>query len=207
MLPDPIKKFVDVFSQLPSIGPRQATRLAFFVSNSGKTKIKEISDAVSGLAHLTACAQCFRTQIGQGRLCSVCADPTRNKKLIAIVEKETDLLSIEKTKKFNGWYMLIGELHRNGELEPEQKLRLASLKSFIQKELSGPSAGSGQAKAEEIILATNPTVYGDLNAATLKKELEGFAEKITRLGRGIPTGGEIEFADEETLGSALERRN
>lgn len=199
MLPDPIKNFVDVFSQLPSIGPRQATRLAFFVSSLGKAKIKEIVDAISGLANLTTCGRCFRTHLGSGRLCSICADPTRNEKIIAIVEKETDLLSIEKTKKFNGWYLLIGELHKNGELEPEQKLRLASLKSFIQKELGG--------KAEEIILSTNPTVYGDLNAATLKKELEGFSEKITRLGRGIPTGGEIEFADEETLGSALEKRS
>jgi recombination protein RecR len=199
MLPEPIKNFVDVFSKLPSIGPRQATRLAFFISNLGKTKIEEIADAISGLAGLTTCARCFRTHLGNGRLCNICADPTRNPKIIAIIEKETDLLSLEKTKKFNGWYLLIGELHRNGELEPEQKLRLAALKSFIQKELSG--------KAEEIILATNPTVYGDLNAATLKKELEGFAEKLTRLGRGIPTGGEIEFADEETLGQALERRN
>ncbi len=198
MLPDPIKKFIEVFSQLPSIGPRQATRLAFFISSLGKMKIREIADAISGLSSLTTCARCFRTQLGQGKLCSICADPTRKKSIIAVIEKETDLLSIEKTKKFNGWYLLVGELHKNGELESEQKLRLSSLKSFIQKELSN--------KAEEIILATNPTVYGDLNAATLKKELEGLAEKITRLGRGIPTGGEIEFADEETLGQALEHR-
>jgi len=199
MLPDPIKNFVDVFSKLPSLGPRQATRLAFFISNLGKTKIKEIADAISGLTNLTGCSRCFRTHTGSGKLCSICSNPLRSNTLIAIIEKETDLISLEKTKKFNGWYLVIGELHKNGELEPEQKLRLASLKSFIQKELGN--------KAEEIILATNPTVYGDLNAATLKKELESCANKITRLGRGIPTGGEIEFADEETLGQALERRN
>ncbi len=93
----------------------------------------------------------------------------------------------------------MGELHKNGDLEPEQKLRLASLKALIKKELGG--------KAEEIILAVNPTVYGDLNSALLKKELEEYSNKITRLGRGIPTGGEIEFADEETLGQAIDKRS
>ncbi len=199
MLPEPIKKFVDSFSKLPGIGPRQATRLAFYVAGLGKNKVKELSDAMSGLNNLTTCARCFRTHTGSGKLCSICSDPTRAKELIAIIEKETDLMSLEKTGKFRGWYLILGELHKTGELEPEQKLRLASLKTFIQKELGG--------KAQEVILAINPTVYGDLNASLIKKELEGLADKITRLGRGIPTGGEIEFADEETLGQALERRN
>lgn len=198
MLPNPIKTFVDLFSRLPSIGPRQATRLAFYLSNLGKNKIREISTAVSELADLTTCSRCFRTHIGSNKLCSICNDPTREKGLIAVVEKETDLLSLEKTKKFRGWYLVIGEMSKSGELEPEQKLRLSALKNVIKKELSGT--------AKEIILATNLTVYGDLNASTLKKELEDYAQKITRLGRGIPTGGEIEFADEDTLSSALEKR-
>ena len=203
---DPIKKFTEIFSKFPSIGPRQAMRLAFFIAGLGKTKIKEISDAVSELYGLNTCARCFHTftlTANPGRsdekLCPICSDPTREKGIIAIIEKETDLISLEKKKKFNGRYLLLGELDKTGELEPEQKLRLNNLKTFIKKELRG--------KADEIILAINPTVYGDLNAALLKKELEECAEKITRLGRGIPTGGEIEFADEETLGQALERRN
>lgn len=199
MLPDPIKKFVDEFSKLPSIGPRQATRLAFYLASLGKNKVKEISDAIAGLNNLTTCARCFRTHVGNGKLCSICSDPTRNQSLIAVVEKETDLLSLEKTKKFNGWYLVIGDLRKNGELEPKQKLRLLALKNYIKKELGD--------RAEEVILATNPTVYGDLNAATLKKELGESAQKITRLGRGIPTGGEIEFADEETLSQAIDKRN
>ncbi len=201
MLPSPIRNFVAVFSKLPSIGPRQATRLAFLIAGLGKSKIREIADAVAGLADLTTCARCFRTHLGSGKFCDICSDPTRDKSLIAIIEKETDLLSIEKTKKFHGWYMLIGELHKTGELEQEQKMRMTSMKNFIRQEFG--SAG----KADEIILAVNPTVYGDLNAALLKKDLEEYANKITRLGRGIPTGGEIEFADEDTLGQALERRN
>lgn len=207
MLPDPIKQFTAVFSKLPSIGPRQATRLAFYVAGLGKTKIREISETIAMLADLTTCSRCFRVHAGSGKLCNVCSDPTRNKSLIAIIEKETDLISLEKTKKFNGWYLLIGELHKTGELEPEQKLRLASLKTFIKKECGGQSPSTSSGRADEIILAVNPTVYGDLNAALLKKELEEYAKKITRLGRGIPTGGEIEFADEETLGSALDKRS
>lgn len=208
MLPDPIKNFADEFSKLPSIGPRQATRLAFYISSLGKNKVKEISNAILGLNELNTCPRCFRTHSDGGKLCAICSDPTRSKSIIAIVEKETDIISMEKTGKFNGWYLIIGELHKNGELEPEQKLRLASLKNFIKNELnSSPSSAKASAgKADEIILAVNPTVYGDLNASLLKKELAEYAGKITRLGRGIPTGGEIEFADEETLGQAIDKR-
>lgn len=198
MLPDPIKKFVDIFAKLPSIGPRQATRLAFYIASLGKEKTKEIANAVAGLDSLIFCSRCFRTHHGKNGLCSICDDSTRQKNIIAVVEKETDILSLEKTKKYNGWYLMVGELSKLGELEPEQKLRLSSLKSFIKKELGGQAA--------EIILATNPNTFGDISASTLKKELESHAEKITRLGRGIPTGGEIEFADEDTLASALDRR-
>jgi recombination protein RecR len=147
-------------------------------------------------------------------LCDICRNPERQQNVIAIIEKETDLISLESTHKFKGRYLVLGELTKTGVLESNQKLRLNSLKSWIKKEL--PSAGSGQEgqahstssrQAEEIILALNPTTYGDLNASMLTKELESYAKKITRLGRGIPTGGEIEFADEETLQNALERRN
>ena len=204
MLPEPIKNFVDAFAKLPSIGPRQATRLAFYIASLGKEKTKELASAVADLDNLTFCSRCFRTHhnkslSGQGGLCSICNDSTRQKNIIAVVEKETDILSLEKTKKYNGWYLMVGELSKLGELEPEQKLRLSSLKGFIKKELGG--------RAGEIILATNPNTFGDISASALKKELESHAEKITRLGRGIPTGGEIEFADEDTLSSALERRN
>ncbi len=198
MLPDPIQNFVDVFAKLPSLGPRQATRLAFYIARLGKERVREIAAVVSNLNELSGCSRCFRTHKGSGKLCSICSDPTRSKKLIAVVEKETDLLSLEKTGKFTGWYLVIGELSKFGEIGPEQKLRLNSLKKFAEKELSG--------QAEEIVLAINPTTYGDLNASFLKKELAGHAQKISRLGRGIPTGGEIEFADEDTLINALERR-
>lgn len=197
MLPEPIKKFIEIFSVLPGIGIRQATRLAFKLINSGQNKIEETAEAVSDLKYLKICAQCFFVHQNKDNLCDICRDSNRRQNIIAIVEKETDLISLERTRKFNGRYLVLGELTKTGVLESIQKLRLNHLKNWIKKEFG---------QAEEIIIAINPTTFGDLNASMITKELSPFAKKITRLGRGIPTGGEIEFADEETLGSALERR-
>ncbi|MDD5547357.1 MAG: toprim domain-containing protein [Candidatus Pacebacteria bacterium] len=201
MLPEPIKIFSEIFSKLPSIGPRQAQRLAYQIIGLGKARIKELADSIDALSDVKTCQNCFSIHFSgptNENLCSICRDPKRLKNIIAIVEKETDLISLEKTRKYNGKYLVIGDLQKTGSLESEQKLRLGVLKKLIQKELGG--------KADEIIIATNPNTYGDLNASMLTNELKDFTKKITRLGRGIPTGGEIEFADEETLGSALERR-
>lgn len=195
MLPDPIKKFIDFFSALPSIGPRQATRLAFYILRQGRGAVSELARALAGLGGLKPCAQCFFP--GQGSLCAICSNPQRKKDVIAIVEKETDLMSLEKTKKFGGRYLILGELGKDGVLESEQKLRLNNLKNFIQKQFG---------QAEEIIIALNPTTLGNMEAELIIQELKPFAKKITRLGRGLPTGGEIEFADEDTLGGALENR-
>ena len=119
--------------------------------------------------------------------------------MIAIIEKETDLLSLEKAGIFGGVYLVLGESNGRGELGTHQKLRLKQFKEAIAKDLGG--------KAKEIILAVSPTTEGDFLAGLLKMDLSNMAEKITRLGRGIPTGAEIEFADEETLGNALMGRN
>ena len=197
MLPEPIKTFIQIFSTLPGIGIRQATRLAFKLINSGRNRIEETAKAISDLKHLKICSQCFFVYSSTSALCDICRDPHRQKDIIAIIEKETDLISLERTKKFKGHYLILGEFTKTGFLESAQKLRLNHLKNRIKQ--------SGQ--VEEIIIAFNPTTYGDLNFSMIAKELAPFAKKITRLGRGIPTGGEIEFADEETLEQALERRN
>jgi len=211
MLPKPIKKFIEVFSALPSIGPRQAHRLAFYIHSLGKNKIKEIAEAVADLSNVNVCEQCFFTHgaapnfqdknsvsIGnkKNNLCQICANPDRDTGVIAIIEKETDLISIEKTKKFNGRYLILGNLSKDGFLTGEQKRRLNTL-----KEIATPK------KIKEVIIAFSPTTYGDINADIIAQELAGAAARITRLGRGIPTGGEIEFADEETLGGALAHRS
>jgi len=197
-LPDPIRRIADQLKGLPGIGPRQAIRLAFYLVGQGRNAIDELSSAAEDLKRMKACSRCFFPHQDKNNLCDICLNPRRDKYTIAILEKETDLVSIENTKKYNGRYLVLGPISKTGALLDFQKLRLQSLKNYIQKELGG--------KAEEIILAFNPTSYGDFIAASLAKELDGFAKKISRLGRGLPTGGEIEFADDETLGSALERR-
>ena len=198
-LPSSIKKLVDRLSELPSIGPRQATRLAFYLISRGQNEIRSLAEEIEAMSRLKICANCFFIHQNRSTLCDICADLARNKKIIAVVEKETDLISIENTKKFSGRYFILGAISKTGILEDWQKLRLQSLKSFIQKELSG--------KAEEIILAFSPTSNGDFNVSLLIKELVPLALKISRLGRGLPTGGEIEFADDETLGEALAKRS
>lgn len=213
MFPDSIKKFIDIFSKLPSIGPRQATRLAFFMISSGKNKLEETAKAVADLKSVKICSNCFFIHSNHNNLCNICQDKTRKNDIIMIVEKETDLVSIERTKKFHGRYLVLGELAKTGVLESSQKLRLNALKNFIKNLPLTPSTSHSELReeshgiAEEIIIATNPTTYGDLNAMIIKKELEEYAKKFSRLGRGIPTGGEIEFADEETLEQALKRRS
>ncbi len=198
MLPEPIKKFIEVFSKLPAIGPRMATRLSFYLSSLDKNSLKEFEDALGNLKKISRCPNCFFLKSG-GHLCPICADPKREKGLIAIVEKDTDLLSVEKTGNFGGQYLIIGELNEREGLSSAHKLRIKHLKERVKRDLNG--------KAKEVILALNPTTFGNFISDLLRKELEDYAEKITRLGRGIPTGGEIEFADEETLTSALERRS
>lgn len=154
---------------------------------------------IAELEKIKICERCFFIHQNQGSLCDICKNPGRRQDIVMIIEKETDLISLENTGKFNGRYFILGLIPKTGILENEQKLRLQTLKTFIEKELGG--------KSEEIILAFNPTSVGDFNASLVGKELQGLTKKISRLGRGLPTGGEIEFADDETLGSALDRRS
>lgn len=199
MIPDAIKRFVAVFEKLPSIGPRQATRLAFRLIASGKATIDDVERAVQGLLLVKICSQCFFIHSQEGALCPICADTSRDACTFMVVEKETDLITIERTGKYKGRYIIIGELTKSGVLESVQKLRLGLLKKIIESRCPDK-------KAKEIILALNPTTYGDLNTMLIQKELKEHTQKISRLGRGIPTGGEIEFADEETLSHSLQRR-
>ncbi len=206
-LPEAARKLAAELAELPSIGPRQAVRLALYLINQGKESIANLADAISNLGTVKICERCFFIHQNQNSLCDICKNPSRNQAVIMAVEKETDLISLENAKKFNGRYLILGSMPKTGVLEEWQKLRLQNLKSFIVKEL-GPSTGSGQGgQAEEIILAFNPTTAGNFNSSIVEKELAPLAKKISRLGIGLPSGGEIEFADDETLGGALEGRS
>jgi recombination protein RecR len=197
-LPPPLQRVIEELSKLPSIGPRQAIRLAFYITQENKGELKSFAEAIDGLREIKICERCFFIHQNDDTLCDICRNQNRKQNIIMVVEKETDLISLEDTKKFSGRYFIIGPIAKNGFLEAWQKLRLQSLKAFIEKNLGG--------QADEIILAFNPTSLGDFQASLLIKEFGPLAKKMSRLGRGLPTGGEIEFADDETLGSALDRR-
>ena len=197
-IPESISRFVDIFSELPGIGPRQAIRLAFHFIHRGPALQSEAANILSDLKSIKICKQCFYIYQGDGSLCEICSDPHRDKSVIAVVEKETDLMSLENAKKFGGRYLVIGDFKKSGVLDTEQRLKLQSLKAWIKEVLGS--------KAKEIVIAVNPAPASDLIASLITQELKPFTERITRLGRGIPNGGEIEFADEETLSEALTRR-
>ena len=198
-LPEPIQNVADELSNLPSIGPRQAIRLAFYLIGEKTEDVHKLAVNINNLRKLKICKHCFFPHQNAGDLCDICSNPNRKQNVIRIVEKETDLISLENTKKFTGRYFITGPNPKTGFLENGQRNRIESLKKNIEQDMKG--------KAHEIIFAFNPSSLGDFQAATLMKELAPFTEKMSRLGRGLPTGGEIEFADDETLGSALERRN
>lgn len=198
MFPEAIKKFIDLFSKLPSIGPRLATRLAFYLINLDANTLSNIELAVKNLKKINRCERCFFLKESYQKICSICADPKRNKAIIAVVEKETDILTIEKTGYFKGNYLILGDLPERGILESFQKLRFQSLKNRIKNELDG--------KAKEIIIAVSQNTFGDFISDIIRQEFKNYAEKISRISRGIPTGGEIEFADEETIRNSFDRR-
>lgn len=199
MNPKSIQKFIEIFAKLPSIGQRQATRLAFYLARR-KSLIDNVIVALNSLNNdLKICEQCFLPFEQNGnKICPICSSPNRNQKIIAIVEKELDAFTIEKTKQFSGTFHILGNLIDPSDPESYQSLQIEKLEQRIKK-LPGQMA-------EEIIIALNSTTDGDLTAMYLERKLKDLSKKITRLGRGLPTGGELEFADEETIRGAFVNR-
>ncbi|MBI2582865.1 recombination protein RecR [Candidatus Azambacteria bacterium] len=201
--PKPIQVFIDEFAKLPGLGPRTAARLAFWLLKKSPEEIQRIANALIDLkTSVHICTQCFNaTENGQG-LCTICRDPNRNQKQILVIEKETDLASLEKAKAYHGVYHVLGGTISPLDPASVEQIRFPELVERIKK-LGVPSNGG---EGVEVILATNPTTEGDFTAMQIERALKPLGTKITRLGRGLPTGSDIEFADEATLRSALEGR-
>jgi recombination protein RecR len=200
MIPAPIRRFIELFSELPSVGPRQASRFAFWLIRQGPAVISDYSQTLRALGErIAVCSDCFFVfeKTGNERLCAICRDPKRNRQLLAIVEKETDLITFEKTKSYNGLYHVLGGTINPLDQDWRKTLRVPKLLERI-KDAEPPIA--------EIILALPATSRGELTASELAEVLKNTGAKITRLGRGLPRGAEIEFADEETLRAAIEHR-
>lgn len=198
-LPKQIDKFIEEFSRLPSVGPRMARRLAFYLVNLDDQTFENISSSLVGLGNIDRCPKCFFIKNAEKDICDICSDQQRNNDIVAVVEKETDLLSMEASGGFKGLYLILGESGGGGNLSKTQKLRLDEFKNRARKKDGGVF--------EEVILATSPNTEGDLLADMVRDKIEDVTKKTTRLGRGLPTGSEVEFADPETLSQALKSRS
>ena len=195
--PKSIQKLIDLFSKFPTVGPRTASRFVFYLLNQSKGEVENLISAVDELKkNIKICQFCFNPFEGGGELCQICQNPSRDKTLLCIIEKETDLVSIEKTKKYQGLYFILGGTISTLKKTDIEKLRVKELEERLKN----------NPEIKEIIIAINPTTDGEATALYLERLLKPFGKKITRLGRGLPVGAELEYADEETLGNALEGR-
>lgn len=191
MFPKSFKKLIDHFSALPSVGPKMAERLVLYLFRKDPAVLKDFGESLLNLKlDLQYCQKCFN--LSEGDLCSICQDSRREKSLIAVVEEPLDVIAIEKTRSFRGLYHVLGG---NITGDNSQKLKLQELEERVRKE-----------NPVEIILAMNPTTEGDATALYVKRALKPLGVKITSLGRGLSIGGDIEYADEITLSSAINNR-
>jgi len=197
MYPPSIQKLIDLFSKFPTVGPRTASRFVFYLVEKSKEEVDKLVVAILDLKkNVKLCKLCFNPFEGEGELCEICSNPARDKSLLCIIEKETDLLVIEKTKKYKGLYFILGGTVSRLKKADIEKLRTKESEERVKN----------HPEIKEIIIAVNPTTEGEATALYLERLLKPLNIKITRLGRGLPVGGELEYADEETLGSALEGR-
>ena len=205
-----IQKLIDLFSKFPTVGPRTATRFVFYLLRKPKEEIDELIKSIHLLKEkVKICSFCFNSFEGETALCPICSNPSRDRTLLCIVANETDLLSIEKTKKYRGLYFVLGRMVSSLKKADREKFTPlnnaeGNLTGLRIKELEKRVKNHPEIK--EIIIALNSTTEGEGTTLYLQRLLKPFNKKITRLGRGLPVGGELEYADEETLSSALEGR-
>jgi recombination protein RecR len=204
---DSINKLVELFSEFPGIGPRQAKRFVYYLLRRNSGFLSELSENVSNLKkNISVCSTCFqffqKKHTGQS-LCSICSDAHRNQSELMIVSHDVDLEHIEKSGVYKGTYFVLGGVVPILAPKPEERIRSRELLSLIKKR-----AEKGELK--EIILAMNITPEGENTEQHLTKILTPIAEqhfmRISHLGRGISTGTEIEYSDKETLKNALQNR-
>lgn len=193
MLPLGLQKLVDELAKLPGIGPRTAERLASFMLRSSNQDAAALAEAVANLHQsVRSCRQCF--SFSESELCNICTNTGRDGNILAVVEEPLDVIALEKTASFKGLYHVLGGVISPIDgIGPEQ-LNIASLIKRIKK-----------GHVVEVIIATNPTTEGEATALYIQKQLPA-KTKITRLARGLPIGSDLEYADQITLGRALEGR-
>jgi recombination protein RecR len=206
MYSKPIKNLIDDFAKLPSIGPRQATRIVFsLLKKQGDFVQKFSSDLLNLKKNIKLCQNCFLSYENENgkTTCHICSNPKREKTTICIIQKEIEVANIERTGLFNGMYHIIGE-----DINIfESNITSLSIKKLIEKinNLKNQLDESDHKKIE-IILATNPTTEGDAVLMYLEQKLLPLNIKLSSLGRGLSSGGELEYTDQNTLSHAFKNR-
>lgn len=195
-MPRPVGRLIEAFARLPGIGPKTASRLTYYLLRAPKSESQELADALGEMrTGTTFCSNCFNITITEINPCAVCMDGDRDAAVVCVVEEPLDVLAIERTGIFNGRYhVLHGAISPVEGITPED-LRIAELVTRVAQE-----------GIQELILATNPTLEGEATVMFLKRQLEAYPVRITRLARGLPSGGDLEYADVTTLSQALKGR-
>ena len=193
ILPDPIQNLVNALSRLPGIGPKSANRLTFFLLRAPEEVARDLAEALIELkSGTTYCPTCFNITAAGRTECEICSSTERDPALICVVEEPLDVIALERTAAFTGRYhVLHGAMNPIEGIGPED-LRIRELIERVR--LTQP---------KEIILATNPSMEGDYTASYLNQQLQPLGVKLTRLARGLPVGGDLEYADQNTLLRAL----
>lgn len=197
LLPRSIENLIDEFSKLPGIGPKTAARLVFYLLKKPKSKVENFGQAmVDLLSNLKYCQSCF--SITEVEICQICSDEKRDKEIIAVVEEPLDIVALEKTKSHSGIYHVLGGVISPIDGIGPEELRISPL---LDKVRNFPTI-------REVIIATNPTLEGEATATYISNQIEKIRPEllITRLARGLPVGGDLEYADEVTLMRSFEGR-
>jgi recombination protein RecR len=195
-LPAPLQNLVNALARLPGIGPKTASRLTFHLLAAPEDLGRDLADALLALkTNIAFCGVCFNIMMAGREVCEICADPQRDGRIICVVEEPLDVLAIERTGVFQGKYHVL-----RGALSPIEGIGPDDL--TIQELLGRVQAGG----IDEVILATNPSMEGDATAMYLQRHLVAFNVRLTRLARGLPVGGDLEYADQGTLLRALQGR-
>lgn len=192
-----VQKLIEAFEKLPGIGPKTASRLTFYLFHVPQAQLSEFANALVSLKKKTViCSVCFN--VADSDPCPICADSNRDRSTICLVEEPLDVMAIEKTGKYHGVYhVLHGRIDPLNNIRPED-LKIKELLTRLRRD-----------EVNELILATNPDMEGEATAMYVREKLQNSKTpklQITRIGRGLPTGGALEYADATTLTKALEGR-
>ena len=196
---EPVARLIESFSRLPGIGPKTAQRLTYHLLRAPDAEARALARALVAVRdEVVFCDRCFN--ISDAPLCPICRDPGRDGVRLCIVEEPLDVLAIERTGEFKGMYhVLHGAISPIDGIGPER----LKVRELLQRVDEAHAAGE---RFEEVILATNPTLEGEATAMYLGERLEGRVGSVTRIARGLPVGGDLEYADDVTLIRALQGR-